>query len=103
MRRFWIALAVFLGLALAQMLEVGGEVSRFGIAPYVIIQWPIPLSGNTFLIPSVFVYPNSLEASLSRGWISLQLLQEGRDFSAGLELYWNPYLGPALRLFLRGF
>lgn len=90
-----------LELGLAQSVEVGGEVSPYGIRPYVLVSWPVKLGEEVWLVPSAFLYLDSLEATWGRGWVSLQLLKETPGFSVGLEGYFSRPFGPALRLFLR--
>ncbi|MBW6395547.1 hypothetical protein KZX47_10340 [Thermus sp. SYSU G05001] len=100
MKRWILALAAALGLAWAQSVEVGGELAPDGLRPYVLLSWSQDLGGGLYLVPSVFFYPSDLEATLRRGWFSLQLLHDTPLFTVGVEGYLRG-LDPAVRFFLR--
>lgn len=101
MKRLFLVLILVLGMGLAQSLEVGGEVAPHGIRPYLILSWPLQLAPDTYLVPSLFVYPQDLGASWRWGWVSLQLFRDLSFVTVGLEGYWHGASGPAFRLFLR--
>lgn len=102
MRKLLMVALLGAGLTLAGRpgVEVGGEVAPDGLRPYVLLSWSERLGPGLYLVPSLLLYPQDLEATLRRGFLSLQLLREGEAFTAGLEVYLRgPF--PALRLFLR--
>jgi len=95
-----MAMVAVWGLTLAQSVEMGGELAPDGLRTYLLLSYSHALGGELYLVPSVFLYPTDLEATLRRGWFSLQLLAENPFFTAGLEGYLRKE-GVALRFFLR--
>lgn len=100
MKRLLLAAVLAFGLAHGQSVEVGGELAPDGLRPYVLLSWSRDLGGGLYLVPSVFLYPSDLEATLRRGWFSLQFLHDTPLFTVGLEGYLRG-LNPAVRFFLR--
>lgn len=101
MRKALIAILAALGVAHAWGVEVGGEVAPDGLRPYVVLSRAYPLGEGLYLVPSFFVYPMDLTASLRRGWFSLQLLGETPWATWGLEGYLRGTREVALRFFVR--
>jgi hypothetical protein len=100
MKKWLIALTLFLALGFAQSVEAGGELAPDGLRPYLVLSRAYPLGDSLYLVPSLFFYPTDLQATLRRGWFSLQLLGETSLFSWGLEGYLRGQ-DVALRFFFR--
>lgn len=98
-----LVLAAFLWAispVIAQSVEVGGELAQDGLRPYLLVQWAYDLGGRAYLIPTLFLYPFSLEDTLHRGFLSLQLIREGPLGAVGVEAMLREW-HPAFRFFLR--
>jgi len=100
MKKWLAALTLFLAMGFAQSVEVGGELAPDGLRPYLVLSKAYHLGNGLYLVPSLFFYPNDLQATLRRGWFSLQLLGETSLFSWGLEGYLRGQ-DVALRFFFR--
>jgi hypothetical protein len=100
MRKWLVALTLVLGMGFAQSVEVGGELAPDGLRPYLVLSKAYPLGDGLYLVPSLFFYPTDLQATLRRGWFSLQLLKETTLFTVGLEGYLRGR-DVALRFFFR--
>jgi hypothetical protein len=100
MRKWLVALTLVLAMGFAQSVEVGGELAPDGLRPYLVLSKAYPLGDGLYLVPSLFFYPTDLQATLRRGWVSLQLLKETTLFTVGLEGYLRGR-DVALRFFFR--
>jgi hypothetical protein len=100
MKKWLLVLTLFSVVSFAQTVEVGGELAPDGLRPYLVFSRSYPLGDGLYLIPSLFFYPTDLQATIRRGWFSLQLLGETSLFSWGIEGYLRGQ-DVALRFFFR--
>lgn len=101
MKKWLAGLTLLLAVGFAQSVEVGGELAPDGLRPYLVLSEAYPLGSGLYLVPSIFLYPTDLQATLRRGWLSLQLLKEMPLFTVGLEGYLRGTREVALRFFVR--